>query len=111
MDPLLAAILIGLLLLILATQCCIMQELVQVLATTGILLLGQPILQEEAVIHEPNVIGDVGGNLRHPLQETEPPLLQVEALLQAVQEANGIALSISESLHQRNLPKELVTRK
>ena len=111
MDPLLAAILIGLLLLVLATQCCIIQVLEQVIATARILLIRQPILREEAAIQEANVLAGVGGYLRHPLQETEPPLLQEGAVLQVVQEANGTVLGVPESLHQRNLPKALVIGK
>ena len=98
MDLLLAAILIGLLLLILATQCCIIQMLVQVIAIARILLIRQPIHPEEAAIQEANVLAGVGHYLRHPLQETEPPLLQEDAVLQAVQEANGTVLGVPESL-------------
>ena len=110
MDPLLAAI-FGLLLLILATQCCIIQVLEQVIATARILIIRQPIRHEEAAIQEANVLAGVGGYLRHPLQETEPPLLQEGAVLQVVQEANGTVLGVPESLHQRNLPKALVIGK
>ena len=92
---LLAAILTALLLLTLVCQSHLLIVLMQT-ATAALLSLNRACLN-------------------YPLQETQPPLLQEEAVLQAVQEASGTcsavlnARVVQESLHQRNLPTAMVT--
>ena len=113
LTSLLSATLTVLLLLTLVIQCSyLVLALVQTLAAGAPLLFNRAYhrhpLQETAMqANHGWVTLDAAVNFRAPLQETGPPLSQEDAVLQAVQEANGVRLDVrvvQESLYQRNLP-------
>ena len=116
-SPLLSTTSTMLVLLTLVIQCSLILLLVKALAVARAppafnrADLRHP-LQERAMQANGRVELNATANLGYPVQETEPPLSQEDAVLQAVQEASGVRLGVrvvQESLHQRNLPSARVT--
>ena len=111
---LLSATFTMLVLLTLVIRSSLILLLVKILAATGApptFNRANP-LQERAVRTNGRVELNATANLVYPVQETEPPLLQEDVVLQAVEEAIDVRLAVrvaQESLHQRSLPSALVT--
>ena len=115
---LLSATFTMLVLLTLVIQCSLILLLVIALAVAGAHPtfnrdnLRHP-LQERSVQANGRAELNARANLGDPVQETKPPLLQEDTVLQAVQVASGVRLGVrveQESLHQRNLSSALVNK-